>query len=74
MKRIILVALAFLVAACAFTGVVYLKNPQTGQTVQCGPYTRYGNIPAAQEASIMDLRRCVGDYQRQGYERVPKPN
>ena len=73
MKRVILFSLVFLVAACASSEVVYLKNPQTSQTVQCGPYTKYGNIPAANETTLQELRYCVNDYQRQGYIRVPKP-
>ncbi len=62
-----------LVASCVSSEVVYLKNNVTGHVVQCGPYTRGGNIPAAQNATLSELRYCVTDYQRQGYERVPQP-
>ena len=73
MKRAILISLAFFVTACASSEVVYLKNHKTGQAVKCGPYTKYGNIPAANETTLQELRYCVNDYQSQGFVRVPKP-
>ena len=61
-------------AGCGTTSeTVFLQNA-AGQNVQCGPYTAYGNIPKANESTQQQLRDCIGDYQRQGYERVPGPS
>ena len=35
--------------------------------------TNYGNIPSANVTTQNQLRDCIADYQRQGYERVPGP-
>ncbi len=73
-KNLIAVAaLGFLMAGCASSETVYLKNPQTGDTVQCGPYTSYGRLSAQEQANIEKLRYCISDFQRQGYERVGSP-
>jgi len=57
-------------AACASTHPVFLQHPKTGETVQCGPYTIRGI--QGPTAAAMHEARCLDDYQRQGYERVPK--
>jgi len=60
----------------AFTGcvvsseIVYLKHPTKGDVVKCGPFTKTGNINAATQAAQAELRYCVSDFQRQGYERT----
>lgn len=72
MKYLALAALSAALAGCATSEIVYLKNPN-GAMVQCGPYTHYGNIPTANLTTQIDLRDCVTDFQRQGYERVPGP-
>ena len=64
--------LAIFLYGCAMSETVYLQNAE-GELVQCGPYTNYGNIPNAVDSTRTQLRDCVGDYQRQGYERVPEP-
>ena len=61
----IILMVAGLVAAC--TSPVYLKHKGTGQVVKCGPYM----VGAVSDA--MRQSQCIGDYQRQGYERTPSP-
>lgn len=61
---------ALLVAVTACTSAVTLRNPQTGATVKCGPYCCvYG---ARHDTAVAREDRCISDYQRQGYERVPE--
>jgi hypothetical protein len=55
---------------CASSEVVNLKHPSKGDVVKCGPYTVSGNIAAAAETAQNELRYCVSDFQRQGYERI----
>jgi hypothetical protein len=44
---------------------VKLRHPTTKQEVKCGPYAfMFGH-------GVDNLNRCLDDYQRQGYERVP---
>ena len=81
MRGKFLFALAIVAAldGCATSGTVHLKNAN-GEMVQCGPLTMiwattstgYGTVsgPAMNTAQIRD---CVSDYQRQGYERIPEP-
>jgi hypothetical protein len=46
-------------------GSVKLRHPTTKQEVKCGPYAfMFGH-------GVDNLNRCLDDYQRQGYERVP---
>ena len=57
-------------AGCATSETVYLQNTSS-QTVQCGPYTGY--FGSAYVMTQNQLRDCIADYQRQGYERVQGP-
>ena len=72
LKRIGIVLITISVVGCATSETVYLRNA-ADQTVKCGPYTDYGNIPSAHVTSHSQLRDCIADYQRQGYERIPTP-
>ena len=51
-------------AAC--TDLIRLKNAQTGQIAQCGPYDFLGGSVTAQREA-----ECIHDFQRQGDERMP---
>ena len=56
-------ALAASLAGCV--GSVKLRHPTTKQEVKCGPYWfAWGH-------GVDNLNRCLDDYQRPGYERVP---
>lgn len=64
-----------LTAACAIlvgctTDPILLRHSTTGQMVKCGPYAAGGGTPAL--AAVQREAQCIGDYQRQGYERVPE--
>ena len=72
MRATIIILMAISLAGCATSATVYLKNA-SNHTVQCGPFTDYGNIPSANVTTHNRLRGCIADYQRQGYERVPSP-
>ena len=64
-----LAAVIISLAGCA-TEAVYLRHPETGQTVKCGPYSYVGN--PGKSLAIEQERGCINDYQRQGYQRVPE--
>ncbi len=55
---------------CSFTEPVILRHTETGQTVQCGPYRT--SPPVRAITAVEHEKICIHDYQRQGYERVPK--
>lgn len=59
----------WLLAGCVMTPVT-LRHPQTGATVQCGPYfaASAAHLYTQQEREA----RCITDYQLQGYQRVPE--
>jgi len=65
-------SVAFVCAVCASvagcTPHIPLKNPQTGDTVVCKGGSSYGliGIPGR---NIQE--RCLDDYQKQGYQRLP---
>jgi hypothetical protein len=44
---------------------VRLRNPQTGEIAQCGPYGQMSSNTAA-----ATREQCIGEYQQQGYRRV----
>ena len=74
MRKAIIVALTFLIAACTISSeVVYLKNPETGETLKCGPYTMYGVGTGAISAALRELHYCIDNFKTQGYVRVPNP-
>ena len=67
--------LTVMIAGCvASSEVVHLKHPVKGDVIKCGPY----QVPASKRASASvtaqnELRYCVEDFQRQGYQRIPSP-
>jgi hypothetical protein len=67
MRALFFWALAITLGGCGVSETVYLRHPETGTRIQCGPY--FG-IP---RSNHIYLRDCVGDYQQQGYVRVPAP-
>ena len=59
------------------TETVYLAKPGAAN-VQCGPYGKKiemagGDSSAIQANYQRQLRDCVNDYQKAGYQRVPGP-
>lgn len=60
----IFLTLALLVVAC--TKAVVLVNPETGQMVQCGPYSTSAFVA---NANALRERQCIEDYKEQGYVR-----
>ncbi len=67
---VLAVVLVSLVGCRSFTEPVILRHTETGQTVQCGPYRASPAVRAI--AAAEHEKTCIHDYQRQGYERVPK--
>lgn len=69
MRRLLILFILALISAGCVTWPVTLRHPQTGQAVRCGPY-----FSAAAWATAQAWRevKCIEDYQRQGYERVPE--
>lgn len=67
MRPLFIMALCLMTCAC--TDSVKLRNPTTGATAECGPYMNEG---MGQPASVAQREaRCLDDYQRQGFVRVP---
>ena len=62
-----MVGILALLAGCT-KDPVYLRHPQTGTKVQCGPYSE--SSPEARAVAAERERGCIADYQRQGFERV----
>lgn len=72
MKYMAVAWLCVVLTACTSSETVYLKDPM-GAMAQCGPYSGGGIGAAPAAVNREKLRDCVGDYQRQGYERTPAP-
>lgn len=62
-RIVLLASMVFLMAGCV--GAVKLRHPTTKEEVTCGPYALKFGI------GHQELERCLDDYQRQGYVRVP---
>ena len=70
-RHLLYLGLVFLLANCAVTTQpVHMVNPQTGATVQCGPYNMRGTYALS---AAMHETQCIQDYKEQGYVRVPSP-
>jgi hypothetical protein len=70
MRLVLLIGMLALFAGCQ-TDPVFLRHPQTGRTVQCGPYS-HSTDPISFETATTKEGNCVEKYERQGYERVVK--
>ena len=66
-SRFMVFVILALLAGCT-TDPVFLRHPQTGKNVQCGPY--YYISDAVPYTVAVRKKGCIEDYQRQGYERV----
>jgi len=60
---------ALMLAACATSETIILRN-MAGQMLQCGPYPAGLGTSTSRLIAESNLRNCVTDFQRQGYERV----
>jgi hypothetical protein len=69
-RRLLLIGLLLLFSGCAAD--VKLRHPATRTTAVCeGGYPTRG-IAGLTNQTAKDLQfRCIDDYARQGYERVP---
>lgn len=62
---------SLLLVGCAAD--VKVRHPQTGQVAICeGGYYKLGLLGMANHTAKELQMRCLDDYQRQGYERVPE--
>jgi len=68
MRMLLLIGMLAVLASCT-TDPVFLHHPQTGQKVQCGPYS-HNTDPLSVEAATVKESNCIAKYERQGYERV----
>jgi hypothetical protein len=66
-----LVLLTLLAGCVVRTETVYLRDQETGQSAQCGPYNAYETSTTMESAK--KLRHCLADYQSQGLITVPQP-
>lgn len=66
MRYVLLLLLAASLIGCSES--IKLRNASTGQTAACGPYMldAVGSNSEEQREA-----RCISDYQRQGFERMP---
>ena len=62
-SRLLLIALAGMLAGCGNT-IVVLRNPQTGQMAQCKGFNWDQNTPSR------DTEVCIDYYKRLGFEPV----
>ena len=69
MKLLLATVLMMVLAGCATSEKIDMFKPGTEETRVCGPYTTAGNLASAAKLNSQQLRDCIMDYQRQGYER-----
>lgn len=67
MRLVWMLLLGLAATGCAPRETAYMKNSVTGEIAACGPYYRELEIQMTAE------RRCIDDYARRGYARVPGP-
>ena len=54
-----------MLTGCQSSDSVRLRDPQTGQIAQCGPYGQMSSKTAA-----ATREQCINEYQQKGYQRV----
>lgn len=70
-KVLMLVAAGFVLSACVESEVIVLKNPMTGEVVQCAKNSGASFFPIAQ--TLMDnsaARNCAKGYEGAGWVRT----
>lgn len=69
MRLVIIATSLLLLTAC--TDSIWMKNPTTGQTVDCGQ--RYVGLAKdfKMEGTAAQEGQCISDYKEQGFVRVP---
>ena len=68
--RLLFIGILVFLAGCQ-TDPVFLRHPETGRKVQCGPYS-HNTDPLSFETATTRESNCIEKYERQGYERVMK--
>lgn len=71
MRKYPIIAVILCLAACA-TPFSMLKNPKTGQVVECGG-NRTGSLAGGiigYELQKSDDEKCVSDYKAQGFQPI----
>ena len=58
MRYFVFLLVVGLLAGCAAPQTVMLQHPDTGKTVQCGPF-----------GTLMEESQCLNEYQSKGYKR-----
>jgi hypothetical protein len=72
MVRVLCVIAVGLGCVACSSQPVFLRNPQTGATAQCGPYFIATPLMPALSDAYDKERGCITDFQRLGYERTPE--
>ena len=69
MIGVISVLFSMVIGSAVLSGCapVYLHNPDTGKTVECGAYFE---DPALDHAGRLLKRGCIDDYERHGYHQI----
>ena len=67
MARVIAIMVAAAALSACASYEAQMRNPQTGETVTCGPFT---NTVGNSHVSALQLEFCIDDYQERGFERV----
>ena len=72
LPRSLAVTLFLLLAGgCTVVSSVALRHQQTGDTVRCEEYWYWNISPRQAQEEERERQRCVEDYERRGYVRVP---
>ncbi len=71
MKKHLLVisAIVTLLLLAACTDAIKLRNSQTGQIAQCGPYA--SDMLGNGAVNVLREEQCIRGFQRQSSERIP---
>lgn len=70
-RLMLLIAIVLLLSGCAED--VLLRHPSTGQVATCKGGYRTTGLGGLVDQTAKELQmRCLDDYQRQGYQRIPE--
>ena len=65
---VIPISLGLFLVACTKHDSVFLKNPTTGEIVECASGSAFS--VGEKDQKLAELRYCVDDFKDQGYVRV----
>jgi hypothetical protein len=70
MRSLLILIIVIVLGGCSYS-TIYLKHPETGEIVKCGPYRIYTLTgPIGTRANELKETKCIENFRAVGYQRM----